>query len=341
MNGRGFHGDYRFGYQGSEKDNEVSGDGNSYTTEFRQLDPRLGRWFSVDPVFQPWQSPYTSMDNDPVNLTDVLGDDAVKDGDKGKSLGENHEDKTPNGNGAENFNPHGDKPRLDGGKEKRNITIPSEIKENATKAKKWWSWNKVKNWFKKEQKNSVDLGITPEKGETVFGTLKKNYPKKKIKHKVTENKVVNEDKFKNHCAINLSETLSKSGFSLKGRSGTRCWGDVDDKKCGQHIIRATDMINAIKEKADNAVELTGENFNEYVKGKKGIIYFEDYYDDSGGTSYTGDHIDLWDGNKLVSYRWWGTLSRNRSSRWGESWRGSPLKQAKKVIFIEIKDTYDE
>ncbi|MEY5041270.1 MAG: hypothetical protein RLZZ414_818 [Bacteroidota bacterium] len=68
---------YRFGYQGSEKDNEVnSSNGSSYTTEFRQLDTRLGRWFSVDPVFQPWQSSYTSMDNNPVNLTDVLGDQA-------------------------------------------------------------------------------------------------------------------------------------------------------------------------------------------------------------------------------------------------------------------------
>ena len=73
MAGRGFSGSYRFGYQGSEKDNEVSGDGNSYTTEFRQLDPRLGRWFSVDPVFQPWQSPYTSMDSDPIGLNDPLG----------------------------------------------------------------------------------------------------------------------------------------------------------------------------------------------------------------------------------------------------------------------------
>jgi len=79
MAGRGFSGSYRFGYQGSEKDNEVSGDGNSYTTEFRQLDPRLGRWFSVDPVFQPWQSPYTSMDNDPINLNDPMGDKAGKD----------------------------------------------------------------------------------------------------------------------------------------------------------------------------------------------------------------------------------------------------------------------
>ncbi len=65
---------YMFGYQGSEKDNEVnSSNGTSYTTEFRQLDTRLGRWFSSDPVFQPWQSSYTSMDNNPINLTDVRG----------------------------------------------------------------------------------------------------------------------------------------------------------------------------------------------------------------------------------------------------------------------------
>jgi RHS repeat-associated protein len=75
MAGRGFSGSYRFGYQGSEKDNEVSGDGNSYTTEFRQLDPRLGRWFSVDPWEQkyPYISPYASMHNNPINLTDVRG----------------------------------------------------------------------------------------------------------------------------------------------------------------------------------------------------------------------------------------------------------------------------
>lgn len=61
------------GYQGSEMDNEVKGSGNSYTTEFRQLDPRLGRWLSLDPVVQPWQSPYCSMDNSPIHFNDVLG----------------------------------------------------------------------------------------------------------------------------------------------------------------------------------------------------------------------------------------------------------------------------
>jgi len=69
-------GDYRYGYQGSEKDNEVKGNGNSYTTHFRQLDPRLGRWLTIDPKASslPWQSPYCSMDNNPILLNDVLGD---------------------------------------------------------------------------------------------------------------------------------------------------------------------------------------------------------------------------------------------------------------------------
>ncbi len=67
-------GDYRYGYQGSEKDNEIKGEGNSYTTHFRQLDPRIGRWFSIDPVFQPWQSPYCSMDNNPILFNDPKGD---------------------------------------------------------------------------------------------------------------------------------------------------------------------------------------------------------------------------------------------------------------------------
>jgi RHS repeat-associated protein len=75
--------DFRLGYQGSEKDNELKGEGNSYTTFYRMLDPRLGRWFSCDPVIQAHQSPYNSMDNNPILLNDPLGD-KVKIGEKGK-----------------------------------------------------------------------------------------------------------------------------------------------------------------------------------------------------------------------------------------------------------------
>lgn len=58
-----------------EKDDEVKGSGNSYTTEFRQYDARLGKWLSVDPLFKdyPWQSPYVGLDNNPIILTDPKG----------------------------------------------------------------------------------------------------------------------------------------------------------------------------------------------------------------------------------------------------------------------------
>jgi RHS repeat-associated protein len=77
LDGRTMEGEYfRYGYQGSEMDNEVKGQGNSYTTHFRQLDPRIGRWLSIDSkaISMPWQSPYCSMDNNPIIYNDILGD---------------------------------------------------------------------------------------------------------------------------------------------------------------------------------------------------------------------------------------------------------------------------
>jgi RHS repeat-associated protein len=58
-----------------ETDDEVVGTGNSYTTDYRQYDPRLGRWLSIDPLFRnfPWQSPYAYYANSPIWQIDYLG----------------------------------------------------------------------------------------------------------------------------------------------------------------------------------------------------------------------------------------------------------------------------
>jgi RHS repeat-associated protein len=69
---------YRHGYQGSEKDNETKGGGNSYTTFYRQLDPRVGRWFSIDPVTKPTFGSYNSMSNNPNIRIDPKGNDDYK-----------------------------------------------------------------------------------------------------------------------------------------------------------------------------------------------------------------------------------------------------------------------
>jgi RHS repeat-associated protein len=81
MAGRNDPGDgYRYGFNGMEVDVEVSGDGNSYTTKFRQYDSRLGRWKSLDPEMAkyPGQSPYVAFNNNPILYIDPFGDDPPK-----------------------------------------------------------------------------------------------------------------------------------------------------------------------------------------------------------------------------------------------------------------------
>ena len=66
---------YRFGFNGMERGDEVYGDGDEYTTKFRQYDPRLGRWLSIDPdqIHYEHVSPYIAMDNNPIIKTDIYG----------------------------------------------------------------------------------------------------------------------------------------------------------------------------------------------------------------------------------------------------------------------------
>jgi hypothetical protein len=66
--------DYRFGFNGQERDDEVSGAGNSYTAEFWQYDCRLGRRWNVDPKSSYSVSVYACFANNPIWYNDVKGD---------------------------------------------------------------------------------------------------------------------------------------------------------------------------------------------------------------------------------------------------------------------------
>lgn len=57
--------DFRYGFQKQEEDDEIKGEGNSINFEYRMHDPRLGRFFAVDPLATkyPHNSPYAFSEN--------------------------------------------------------------------------------------------------------------------------------------------------------------------------------------------------------------------------------------------------------------------------------------
>ena len=66
---------YRFGFNGMEKDNEVKGLGNSLSYKHRIYDSRLGKFLSIDPLFYeyPDMSPYSFSYNNPIHFKDNDG----------------------------------------------------------------------------------------------------------------------------------------------------------------------------------------------------------------------------------------------------------------------------
>lgn len=66
---------YRYGFQGQEKDDELKGEGNSLNYTFRMHDPRVGRFFSRDPLEgkYPYLTPYQFSSNQPIHAGELEG----------------------------------------------------------------------------------------------------------------------------------------------------------------------------------------------------------------------------------------------------------------------------
>jgi len=77
MPGRSFSAanQYRYGFNGKENDNEVKGIGNQIDYDKRIYDPRLGRFYSLDPLQAkfPYYSPYQFAGNTPIQAIDLDG----------------------------------------------------------------------------------------------------------------------------------------------------------------------------------------------------------------------------------------------------------------------------
>ena len=65
---------YRYGFNGQEQDNELSGDGNINTAEYWEYNCRLGRRWNIDPINFIGYSPFSCFLNNPIFFLDDDGD---------------------------------------------------------------------------------------------------------------------------------------------------------------------------------------------------------------------------------------------------------------------------
>ena len=82
---------YRYGFNGKEKLDEIKGDGNSLDFGARIYDPRIGKWLSTDPlqIKYPNITPYAAFNDNPIYFKDPDGKDGIASITKGEGTKKN------------------------------------------------------------------------------------------------------------------------------------------------------------------------------------------------------------------------------------------------------------
>lgn len=156
---------------------------------------------------------------------------------------------------------------------------------------------------------------------SLFDTLWKNHPT--ISDDDFPCTSHGENNFDNQCAIRLGECMERSGLKTKSLPVRRCWFHKD--KPG-HILAAEELAKALEKfsitpKIQKPIKFSGKNGFSKIAGKRGIIFFKDYY----GPSSQGDHIDLWNGSRLTRF----------SSHWDFLIMGGGRYQKAEVWFFPV------
>lgn len=107
--------------------------------------------------------------------------------------------------------------------------------------------------------------------------------------------------FENQCAMKVSVALHAAGIDLASFRGAHVF--LGGKRAA---IRAEELSSWLKSQriagmVSPPVDITGENWQDSIKGKTGIVFFANYWARAGeARSPTGDHIDLWNGSRLTA-----------------------------------------
>ena len=175
----------------------------------------------------------------------------------------------------------------------------------------------------------------PADRKVTFASLWEAYPSDKP---YTDKNGKVPEGYENQCAIKVSVALIDSGVPLAGFAGHTV------KVRGKPVAaRAQELAEWLKNQSPKLIRekmrnVTGSDWESKAKGKKGLIYFEDYWIREGQKTPTGDHIDLWNGSRLTASGLEGAAVA--IMRFGLGISSGPgfsdLAKSKKILLWEIE-----
>ncbi len=150
--------------------------------------------------------------------------------------------------------------------------------------------------------------------------------------------------YDDQCAIRLGMALERSGVSFKTFQGPRC--EFGPRGNGM-VLRAEMLMQWLLTRpfagCPAAISYPGKDFQQRLQGHTGIVFFKDYWRRAGEKYPTGDHIDLWNRDRLTpSFESFGRFSLgirrmpslNPFAPSGQNW-WSDLENSRTVTFWVI------
>jgi hypothetical protein len=146
---------------------------------------------------------------------------------------------------------------------------------------------------------SKPVDTTPKTPKVLFVNLWAGYPSSKPYIDAKTGKPPKG--FENQCAVKVSVALHAAGVDLKAFHGEHVRINGKNAATRAEELAAWLKTQHISGISSNSMNITGEKWEEKIKGKTGIVFFANYWARPGETKNpTGDHIDLWNGGRLTA-----------------------------------------
>lgn len=141
--------------------------------------------------------------------------------------------------------------------------------------------------------------------------------------------------YDNQCAIRVGLALQRCGVSFRTFKGPRC--EYGPSGNGM-VLRAQELADWLSHRpfanCPKPAVMPGKAFHKAMAARRGIAFFKDYWLREGEKSPTGDHIDLWNMDRLTPS--WQSFARFTLGIGRIPSLYSDLENARAVMFWPIE-----